>query len=465
MVAALIDGSSDTSGAVTVGGNWTFSGPNTVQVVRLNGRLTGSVTVSATGTVRDASLTMILLIASQNSGTPTVTVSGTWIQTWGELGAIYSTDTVSTGTWTVSGNIFFNFGRASSLVNLPSSVSGGTWNITGTVACLFASGSATSVNLFVMSASAATVTVSGRISVTKADVPGSTAFAFLLAIGSGTGGTMTLSGLITIFLGALGAGNPLISRTTTSGPTVGVTGTVRFLYSYFESGQITFLNAGVAGGTVQGPTALEFDHCTFLGTVTTQSGSGTITWSNASLKYKNCTIDGLYTIVGDAFSSHEAFESVFNGNSSDESITASGTRPTTYRFWKCTFNGRYDDLLPEVIDDYAVRGAAGALSAGNLLTINSSGNAAAAGAGSVVEGICLDAVAASGDRTIMVRRGQIFVDSHATVVAGDSCVLDAAGTPTSQILGAAVVGQRTGRALEATGTTRSGEAYTVVNLM
>jgi hypothetical protein len=308
------------------------------------------------------------------------------------------------------------------------------------------------------------VTVSGLITLSRVTPQAASTSLLRLVRISAAGGTYTVSSSTVRVYNFSLTGTTQIVRTEAAGGTATLSGTLIFRYCSFDA-DTTVCNPNVSGGTVVGPSSVSFEHSEFSSTLTTSSGSGTLTWSAATLKFTHCRCLDLFTFVGTNFSTVEAFETVFNGDSGDESVAASGTRPTTYRFWKCTFNGRYDDLLPEVIDDYAVRGAAGALSAGNLLTINSSGNAAAAGAGSVVEGICLDAVAASGDRTIMVRRGQIFVDSHATVVAGDSCVLDAAGTPTSQILGAAVVGQRTGRALEATGTTRSGEAYTVVNLM
>jgi hypothetical protein len=117
------------------------------------------------------------------------------------------------------------------------------------------------------------------------------------------------------------------------------------------------------------------------------------------------------------------------------------------------------------MDDWVVRPAVGALAAGNVVTINAAGQAAANGAATVIEGISLAVVAGVGNPTISVRRGTIFVDSQAAVAAGDNCNADAAGVPTQQVTAAAAAaGIRTGRALEAVGATRAGECYTVVDI-
>jgi len=437
--------------------------------ILLKSTVSGTIADGATVTVIDvASCILINMFGSvQNNAGASVTISGFFTAIDLQVYLTFNAGTVSAGTWTVSGNIVVDATAiAAQVAFLGAAVSGGTFVISGTIA----------------------LTTSGT-----ASVGGAAVFIFDLARHTGTGGTLTISSasvrigghyIGTLFLAhAVGAGATVavtaavvelrnlkrlstsaqaLVRATTATSVSSLTGALRFENCSFRS-TLNIVEPVVAGASVTGPSSVVFDKCESIAALNDSTGAGTVTWAAASLQFRDCQWDGLFTFVGTRFSSVEAFETFFNGSSGDKSIAASGARPTTYRLWKCGYRARVEDLQPEIMHDYEVRPASGALAAGQLLTINAAGQATSPGAGSVVEGIALEVSAALGNPSVMVRRGVIFVDSRGTVVAGDNCNLDPA-VPTQQRDGAFAAGSRTGRALEATGATRAGEAYTVVNL-
>lgn len=464
------------SGTVTMSGAVTLAGTDTISIlgqpgssfllVRIDVAITGSITLSGSGVVAvtGSSTAVLVIAASITAGTPTVTISKSLTVEYGNtMGRmfLFGAVTVSVGTYNISAGLSVQgYQFTQTIALLSSAVTGGTWNVSGSLifASVIAGDNAT--NMADHQGSGGVLTVSGTISCAgfRSGMGG-------IALATGAGATVNVSST-DINLRDMTITSTIMARAVTATSTASLTGNVSFINCTFTT-DFTLVVATAVGGVVTGPTLVVFDHTTFLGVLITESGSGTITWASATLTFRFCHLDLLFTIVGTRFSSVQAFKSTFNGNSGNNSISHSGSRPTVYRLWNCSFPAGIPNAAgtPEIIDEWVVRPASGALSAGNLLTINSSGQATAALAGSVVEGVALAAVAGVNNPAIMVRRGTMFVDSDATVAAGNSCVLDTATTPTNQIAGAAVVGQRTGRALEAAAATRAGEAYSVVNLM
>ena len=465
----MLDSGGDVTGSVTLGGTSVFNlfaSSTDVSIVAFFSRLTGSVTVSCHNVVTvGCALTVFEYAATQDSGVPAVSITANLINRFSSnirfvsfSGAI----SISVGTYAASGLILnphtMTFGTTWTSV-----VSGGAWTFSGQFGAMIATSSESDLAFIVFLGSGGTVTMSGVTSIFEPERPLTGSDTFYLVIHNGTGGTASLSG--SVFLGQLNTQNQsILVRAFQSGATASLTGAVDIRNSMFEGGFIICASSAV-GAIVNGPTSVTFSSCTFTGAFLTSNGGGTLTWANCSLTFRLCFIEGLATILGGNFSSIQAYHSRFNGNSSNNSVTASGSRPTTYRFWKCSFAAIVNGLTPEIVDDYTVVPANAALTRGNLMSINSSAKAIAALTSSVVEGILLDAASGANTPAILVRRGKVFVSSDAAVVAGDSCVLDAVTTPTNQIKGAAVVGQRTGRALEAVGATLANLAYTEVNLM
>jgi hypothetical protein len=466
----LIEGSSATSATVTLAGSGVLFFPTvdpTFRFVTLAASLTGSVVHSiAFVNVAGGDISMISYDAAQTSGTPTVTISTPTVQHLNGTGfrVVRITANVSVGTYTYSCN--FQGGHLSQIYDgifaLTAGVSAGTWNFSGRLGLEYADATQQAV-LFIKSAgSGGTVTFSGNMTVFR---PSSSANSnnFIFVSHGGSGGSLIVSGtLLMKGIGCLAAG--VLASATVSGGTASVTGDVTISDFLFQ-GSFTICNPNAAGTTVNGPSSISFNHCAFLSTFNSSSGGGTLTWAGSSLTFRHCHVDGLFSFTGTNFTTVHAYHSRFNGNSSNNSVTGGGSRPTTYRYWKCSFAAIVSGLTPEIIEDYAVVPASAALTRGNLTSINSSAQVIAALTSSVVEGVLLAAAAGAGSPAILVRRGKVFVSSDSTVVAGDSCVLDAVTTPTNQIKGAAVVGQRIGRALEAVGATIANLAWTEVNLM
>lgn len=465
----MVEGAGDVSGAITVSGSTVafraVPQVGALRVVFLNARLTGSISISSALPFTGSTFQGILYNASQDSGAPSITISGA-ITAYDIAGFVYVSFsagfTVSVGTYTISGTIAAIAILPSNIGNWTTVVSGGTWTISSALTFMITNG-VTSYSHVQCTMTGGTVTLSGVNGLSKPS-KFRTGAPLVLVEHAGSGGTAVISGQVVVTHWYSGGNSMRLATATVSGGTANVTGTVAF-FSCASEGTFIGLNAA-AGASVTGPTSVTFDLCYFSQTVTMTAGAGTITWAGASLLFRSTHVEGLFTLVGTNFATVQAFLSTFNGNSTQNSISFTGTRPTTYRFWKCVFNGIPNAAgQPEIIDDYVVRPAVGALAKGNLLTINAAGQAAAMGALTVLEGVCLEAAAGAGSRTVVVRRGVIYVDSDAGVVAGDNCNADVAGVPTNQITAAAAaVGIRSGRALEAAGATVAGEAYSVVDL-
>jgi hypothetical protein len=463
-----VEGAGDVSGTVTISGS-TISIKGAVQngsirVIILNARLTGSISVSSSLSMNGALVGHILYNVSQNAGAPSITISGP-ITAYSNAAFSYVTFsagiTVSTGTYTISGAQRSEAAQPIDTGVWTSAVTGGTWIISAPLSFIVLNGSNSYTHLS-FSGSGGTVTYSGTNSISKPHRFSSGAPLVLVSHG-GSGGSAVITGAVNIFYWASSAASMRLATATVSGGTASLTGAV-VLYSCYSEGSVIFLNA-VAGATVVGPTSVTLEYFNTDSTLTTTVGAGTITWAGATLIFRHCHIQGLFTLVGTNFTTIEAFLSTFNGNSSNNSVTATGTRPTTYRYWKCSFQARYETLLPEVIEAYAIFPAAAAIAAGQVCTVNAAAQATPAVAGTTaLEGVALTAAAAANNPTILVTKGRIFVDTTAGTVSGDTTINDAAGVPSSQVVGAPVVGRRVGRALEAVGTTRAGESYTEVNI-
>lgn len=410
-----------------------------------------------------------LFSAIQNNAAASVTISGTTGASGVQSFSTFLTGTfaISAGTWLVSGSTILDaLSRGIQLAFLGAAVSGGTFTLSGIIAVTTAGTAAAGGAAVLIYDLARHAGTGGILTISSATVriSGHDAGVLFLAHAVGAGSTVVVSAATVEVRGIkrLSVSAQGLVRATTATSTASLTGALRLENCSFRSA-LNIVEAVVVGASVTGPSSVVFDKCESTTTLTDAIATGTVVWAAATLQFRSCQWDGLVTFVGTRFSTVEAFETEFNGSSGDKSISASGTRPATYRLWKCGYRARVEDLQPEILHDWEVRPASGALAAGQLLTINAAGQATSPAAGSVVEGVALEAVAALDDPAIMVRRGDIFVDSNAVVVAGDNCNLDAA-TPTQQTTGAFAAGQRVSRALEATGAVRAGEAYSVVNL-
>ena len=251
-------------------------------------------------------------------------------------------------------------------------------------------------------------------------------------------------------------------------PDIDLLGAFRFSAFRFRGATgLILVNSVVVGSSVTGPASITFSQTVFRSSLTDATGAGTITWAGSSMSFKDCTLDGLFTFVGTRFSTVEGIETFFNGISGGKSVSASGTRPATYRFWACGFKAGYMDLLPEVLRDWIVLPADVGLSAGNLVSINATNEVIAQTMTGILEGVLLGTVLAA-DPAVVVRDGELFVDAAATVDNGDYMIVDAAGTPTQgldvTLASALVLGQTVGRALEDDGITVAGKAYTSVHV-
>lgn len=460
----VVDGAVAMSGSITtVGGTLnTMGGQGTTIKLLLNIGITGTIAHGLSTSVSFTNAVIgILFQASQTAGAPVCTVSGSMTGMAGGTSSPWAFSagiSISVGTWTHSGA---NNGRLigvppNPLVNLTSVVSGGTWAYSGGIeGDIQATG-----NTFALvrhAGSGGTLTVSGNINLRGLGVSTCT-----LVQVTGAGATVNVSS-ITNLRGFVFLGATVMIQATTATSTATWTGATTFMECQFV-GSVQVMDATAVGGVAQAPASLLFYNCTFESTFTDRNGLGTLTLAAATWRFYDCVIVNLITLLGTSFTTLEFFETTFQGNSANNSITITGTRPTTYRLWKCTYVANIGLLLPEIIDEYTVLPAAAAIAAGNLLTVDAAGAAAAQTAGGRNQGVALAATAGAAEPVVMVRRGRVFVDAEAATVAGSSCVVDAGGTPTRMIPGASVVGQTIGIALEADGTTRAGESYTVVDL-
>jgi len=465
VIGVTIEGASDMTGSITISGGATFTADPSTDffLVNLESRMNGgSIIYSATTTLTGGIPSFIRFDANQNAGAPVLTISGQIIGRDMELqGAItdfVGATAVSVGTWTVSGNLFLD-AKGNNLVTVTSGFSGGTINVSSsTIYVIFKNaGVSPSFVLLDFAGTGGTCTISGTLHVQAEHYPSFSR----IAQATGTGGTATVSGAVTVYgMSCQLESNVVLA--TGNGATAVVSGAITYFSCRFES-DFNFVRTTNAGAAVTGPSSLTFEHCTIIGGPQTVVGAGTNTWTNATLVYRHCYIGDIFTLFGPAYTSVEAFHTRFNGNSGNKSITASGTRPATYRLWKCSYAARYDDIQPEVLDVYDVLPAQAALVRGQPVFVNTANQYQVCVASSIVDGVSLDAPAGAGSRTIAVRQGRVYVSAKAGTVNGDNLALDIA-TPTQCYTSPFLPGQNVGTALENVGATIAGKCYAAVNL-
>lgn len=464
------------SGTTTMSGSVTLSGSDVITPVTTSGgsfivlRLEigisgiGSVTINGSGSITQSgggnAVFVCAATAAMTAGTPSVSISKSYtIQNVGTIDRIFIISaTVSVGTFTISSAIACGgYQFIVTPVALAAGVSGGTWLVSGTMAFAGLLPSDSALIFADHLGTGGTLTVSNVIFMGDYGVVFST-----IAKATGAGASTTVSSAtFSLRSGTVTSGVAVQAVTATS--TASFTGIIRY-YNCTFTNTFTILISTTAGSSATGPSTVLFDHCTFETTLLTESGTGTITWTGASITFRHCHIEGLFTIVATRFSSVQAYFTEFNGNSSNKAITATGSRPTTFRFWKCSFASRYDDLQPETLNEYDILPAQAALVIGQPVKINTANQYQVCVAASVVDGVLLAAAGGAGTISIAVRQGRVYVNVNPAVANGDNLVLDTVTPTRANTAAAAVVGQEIGTALEAAGATVAGAAYTAVNV-
>jgi hypothetical protein len=463
-----IQGTTAMSGTVGISGAGSFSvgfleSFNNVRAVHTTSSITGAVSLSNTIVIGGSTFIHFQAGVAQTAGAPTLAISSPVVaNNLFNLQIFINSAAVSVGTWTVSGNLFANGTCVGPFVGLSSAVSGGTWTISGAIGVMTSSSSGGSNIYFSTAMTGGTVTISSAvISIAKPDLSALGSFTVDVVLHTGSGGTIALSGSLNLV--GFGVNSTLrIVRATVSGATANVTGTVTLRYCSVN-GAVTICNPNAAGTTVNGPATVNIDFCDFLSTFLTSSGGGTLTWAAAVLNIRNSHIGDLVTVLGTNFATIEAFHTRFNGNSANKSLTVTGTRPTTFRMWKCSWAARYDDLQPEVLNEYDILPAQAALVQGQPVKVNAANQYQVCVAASIVDGVALAAAGGAGTILIALRQGRTYVTCKAGTVNGDNLVLDLA-TPTQANQGAFLAGQEIGTALENVGAVVAGKCYTAVNV-
>lgn len=460
-------GAATTTGSITAASTVTFTAPAcNVNNVLLNAPFSGSITESGAFIVLLSNLVRVLTgssaLATITAGAPTMTFSGNSQVTYCNQFQLTSmSGVVSLGTFVFSGTYLMNVAQPTAgLFVLAVAVSGGAWSITNTITVGCFGRSATGgMTLFSSAATGGALTVSSVL----IRVVEMHAGAFTLIESTGAGGSLTLTSAADVVIrGCKFYSASTIVTATTATSTARMQGTLQFEECEFAAA-VTVINSTLAGGVAE-MRDLTFNNCVFESTLTDRSGAGTITWTTRTWNMRDCFLYDLWTFTATSFTTVECWNCTFNGAAANKSITATGTRPTTYRIWYSSFKARYDDKLPEVIRAAATRSNNAALAKGQPTTINATPLAVACAAGSVVEGLLLIATTgAAGEAAVLVTDGDIFVKVDATVLAGDNLTLDLA-TPTQCILGAFTPGQNAGRALEAAAATLAGLAYSQVSV-
>jgi len=476
-----IDGTAATTGPVLLNGTANIIvnlGQAFFADILINGPITGtgSATIGGTGSIKTRGgqyVSMIYFSVNQTADTPAATVGGKTIEVDGALrldqfGFDTAVTSITVGTWTISSNASAGtialLNPAGTLPDV--GISGGSWVISGGWNVNFNAAFGSSVGVAAAFANGtATLVVSGTWRL-KGGTHNNVRINHARSSG-GTSCTVTRAGAtILTDMTFRSAFAMLFAEVATS--VVAGGGNIFFDHCSFEGagGTMRIVNSA---GTLTGPAESVFEYCDFLATTDfeTQTGAGTITWVNAVLFFRFPHFAGRFSFIGDPFDDLEMWEAIIDGDTGDKSIVGTGTRPATYRLWKCDPLAGVRDLMPEKIDDYELWPSDGAgYAQGDLMTSDAAGDATAETATNSVEGINLFAVGAvAGVNQVLVRRGMVFVSSDASVTTGDNCIVDTAGTPTNQIAGTTIPGQRVSRALEPTGTTIAGKAYSVVNLM
>jgi len=467
-LAAVVVTGSTMSGSVTLSGSeqLTFNTPTNCSCIALLAKVSGTISFGIVTVCRgSAFLVVIRNFAVQDTGAPSVTASGTYLgQNCTGLNpfnfANVTGASVSVGTWTVSGAV--SEGRSSA-----STPSAGLATIAAGTAVVVLSAQLTHAwnngGTFTFTAFVANIGAGSTFTVSSAriDITANVTGTFrLVSAGSGTG-TFTISTPIINIRGALGGVTAVAGNIVTcTGGTVTLTGVAITLREMRFEAAFTEYNIS-AGATLNRPTSITYYHCVWESTFTDEAGAGTFAGTSTKLIHES-VLRGLLTILGTAYTSVQAFDSKFTG------VTATGTRPATYQFFRCSFSAAdYDSLTPDIVETWFVLPSAAALTRGQLVEL-AGATVANQGVAAVNVGVVLDAVGGAAVQTIVVTKGRIFVDVAAGVVAGAALIVDAAGVPTQAITAATaaalVLGQTIGSALEATGATVAGEAYSEVNV-
>lgn len=428
---------------------------------------TGSINITGAGqAICTAPITAFVIYfgSSQNSATFSVTSNNTinWMQVQNFCGDFVCLQgiNVSNGSYTIAGSVGVRTTIVAANWRLGPQVTGGTFLVSASINYIL-NGTLASFTAFTNSATGGTLTYSGTIDIIIASRNGSSG-GFTFLVHDGAGSSTTFSGAILVRGGPITGGAFRIVNMTAAG-TVNVATTFRFTGFISQAAATWF--ATVTSGTITGPTNLHFKNCEFESTTLDRTGSGTLTWSGATFTADRCSF-GHITWTTTSFATIELFNPTLKGNTSGKSITASGTRPTTYRIWGGVIRASVLDNKPEVIRSWLSCLSSAALGRGSLAKLATDGRAAAMGASDILDGVVLDATTAANQTCILVRDGDIFTDAGTSVAAGDYMKVDTAA-PTQGVtaaLGALVLGQTIGRALEDDGTTFTGECYTRVGV-
>jgi len=456
VLGITVSGTVAASGTCTITGGTLFAIgnniTNTVAFIWLGVGLTGAISSSMAVSTECAYLGIVFGVA-QTAGAPTISITGSVTTQSGSFNLYLFVAAVSVGSYTHSGT-FSAIKMTSYQADLASLVSGGTWLVSSATIRLHLSNNVTgnSVRICRHAGTGGTFTVSGAVTVSGGFISG----AFTICAATGAGSTAVFSGSLTAKDMRHTAANNLIEASNATG-TVTASGAIQFANCLWD---LALVVVAATGTVTAGPSSTIFDNCTFLTTLTDRSGAGALTWTAATLRFRNCHIIGSFAYLGTSFSTLEAFETTFQTD-----IVGTGTRPTLYRLWKCVIRGIPDPLLPEVINDFHVLPANAALVLGQPVTIQSTPpmEAVACIITSILEGTSLEAAGGGGVPVYIVKSGRIFAAVDATVVAGDNLTLDLV-TLTEYIAGAFLPGQNGGRALEAAGATIAGKAYSEMSL-
>lgn len=427
--------------------------------------VTGSVTISGAGdwTVKGGVVQLMYFEQSIGAGLPTMTISkeifvGPSISIW--RGVVFTETglgaTVTVGTYTVSGDIHLRVGTTGRVIADADGFTA-TLVVSADMDVISVSDEDSifpATNTYLVDWTAGTLTASGDIVIFNAGAVGNWQGVDV------SGGSATLSGDLVIENMRAENGRLIFG----SGPGIGiVSGRVDFIRVDFND-FFRVIDSADAGATLTAPGTVNMDWCFIGSTFELTFGPATFIYAAGLLFMTHCKILGLVTVSGDNLSVYGARYTFFGATPS--SITVAGSRISGSHFYtKCAFAGIETSGLPNVFDDFVVMTAAGALAGGIWTDVNAAGDVIAAVAGTTAtEGLLINAPTGAGDRAFLLKSGFGFANSDAAVVAGDQCNLNVGGVPTNQIAGAPVVGIRSGRALEATGTTIAGRAYTNVDL-
>jgi len=367
---------------------------------------------------------------------------------------------VSNGTYTLSGQLSMLVDTGVAVASLGSGVSGGTFTVSGAaVRISFVGRSNGTITIGAHAGTGGTLTVSAN-----GDLSGTMMGVIVLGQSSGAGGTAVVSGSWSIADISFVSGPIVLITATTATSTVQVTGVFTFINVRF-SGAVTVFNATAVGGVAQAPTSFICYNCTMESTFIDRdaAGLGTYTLAAATWEFNNCTFTGLFTALGTSFTTLQWFGCTFKA--SPTSLTVTGTRPATFRAFKCQGLGNMlaTDLL-EMIDEYFTLKTTTGVAQGDLISlgINAQQWETSTANTDIIEGVALTTVAAT-LQCIGVVRGRIFVRVDVTVLAKDYCVQDAA-VPAQAVLGAPTPGKGTIRAFENAGATKAGLAYSSVGV-